>query len=58
MSNARKIADLLDSSGDVKSTHLDNTSSDLVDDTTTGSNGSHTHTIEPVHYTLCYIMKS
>ena len=33
MSNARKIADLLDSSGDVKSTHLDNTSSDLVDDT-------------------------
>jgi len=24
----------------------------------TSSNGSHTHTIEPVHYTLCYIMKS
>ena len=34
MTKARTLADLLDSSGDVKSSALDNTSSDLVDDTT------------------------
>ena len=34
MTRTRNMADLLDSNGDVKSAALDNTSSDLVDDTT------------------------
>ena len=34
MTRTRNMSDLLDSSGDVKSSALDNTSSDLVDDST------------------------
>ena len=40
MTRTRNMADLLDSNGDVKSTALDNTSSDLVDDTTPQLGGS------------------